>query len=80
MKKKIRIELVFVKNLKPKKIKKSSARTPEQEDEWLDNLQAMKFLNIGRTAFFEQAREGNWTVQLRGRRKYFLKSSLIKNQ
>lgn len=80
MTKKIIIELVFVKKLKSKKTKKLSERTPEQEDEWLDSFQVMKFLNIQRSAFFAQSGEGNWIVQKRGKRNFYLKSSLIKNQ
>ena len=80
MKKNIRIEFVFVKKLKSKKTKKLSERTPEQDDEWLDGIQVMKFLNIQRSAFFLQAREGNWIVQKRGKRNFYLKSSLVKNQ
>lgn len=80
MKKTIRIKLILVKKLKSKKTKKSSKSVPEQEGEWLDSLQVMKFLNIQRTAFFAQAGEGNWIVQKRGKRNYYLKSSLIKNQ
>jgi len=80
MKKTIRIKLIFVKKLKSKKTKKSSDRAPEQEGEWLDSLQVMEFLNIQRSAFFAQSGEGNWIVQKRGKQKFYLKSSLIKNQ
>ncbi|WP_342333162.1 hypothetical protein [Pedobacter sp. FW305-3-2-15-E-R2A2] len=80
MKKTIRIKLILVKKLKSKKTKKTSKSAPEEEGEWLDSFQVMKFLNIQRTAFFAQAGEGNWIVQKRGKRNFYLKSSLIKNQ
>jgi hypothetical protein len=80
MKKQIKIKLVFVKKLKPQKEQKLSEVTPEDNEEWLDNLEVMEFLNIRRRTFFEQAGKGDWIVQMRGNRKFYLKSSLIKSQ
>ena len=50
---------------------------PLLSDEWFDKLQVMQLLSISSSTFYRLEKVSNWKMQQVGKRKYYLKSSIL---
>lgn len=50
---------------------------PIQQDEWLDKFQVKQLLSISSSTFYRMEKTSNWKLKQVGKRKYYLKSSIL---
>ena len=50
---------------------------PLQQDEWLDKFQVKQLLSISSSTFYRMEKTSNWKLKQVGKRKYYLKSSIL---
>lgn len=55
-------------------------QAPVPPAEWLDKFQVMRLLSVSESTFRRLAKELDWKMRLVGKRKYYLKSSILESE
>ena len=75
-----RIEMKIERYFNSRERQMQAHYVPLQPDEWLDKFQVMQLLSISSSTFYRLEKVSNWKMQQVGKRKYYLKSSILGNQ
>ncbi|RQO66487.1 hypothetical protein DBR43_30225 [Pedobacter sp. KBW06] len=75
-----RIEIKIERYFNSREREMQANHIPLQPDEWLDKLQVMQMLSISSSTFYRLEKTSNWKMKLVGKRKYYLKSSILGTQ
>ncbi|NQX38805.1 hypothetical protein SAMN05421820_101840 [Pedobacter steynii] len=72
-----RIEMKIERYFNSRERQMQADHVPLQLDEWFDKLQVMQLLSISASTFYRLEKVSNWKMQQVGKRKYYLKSSIL---
>lgn len=72
-----RIELILQKYFDSKERQMLMQQASLPQEEWLDSLQVMQLLGVSERTFYRLVKVFNWKMKLIGKRKHYLKSSIL---
>jgi predicted DNA-binding transcriptional regulator AlpA len=72
-----RIELILERYFDSREKEMLMKQVPFEQEEWLDNVHVMQLLGISESTFYRFVKILNWKMKLIGRRKHYLKSSIL---